>query len=202
MLQRLAFQQLHHEEPLAVVLADVEERADVRMVERRCDARLALEAFDRLRIARQLGRQDFDGGLPAQPGVLGAINDTHAAAPELFDDAVVRKGLADHCRNLYILERRQPCLRPVLWMWTICQPSARRAKTTVKRFCAKRPMTSVPWSSHVATAMLPNRRVRTSSCCDGGAGRRALARIPVTSSSAVRMPSSATRRTSLPTYCR
>src|SRR5262245_12542335 len=202
MLQRLAFQQLHYDEPLAVVLADVEERADVRMVERRCDARLALEAFDRLRIARQLGRQDFDGDLPAKPAVLGAIDDTHTATAELFDDAVVRKGLADHRRKFYLRCGRQPCLRPVLWMWTICQPSARRAKTTVKRFCEKRPMTSVPSSSQVATAMLPNRRVRTSSCCDGGAGRRALARMPVTSSSAVRMPFSATRRRSPPTYCR
>ncbi len=99
MLQRLAVEQLHHEEPLAVVLADVEERADVGVVQRRGDACLALEAFDRLRIARQLRREEFDGNLPAEPRVLGAIDHSHAAAAEFFDDAVVRDGLADHRRN-------------------------------------------------------------------------------------------------------
>ena len=89
MLQRPAVEQLHHEEPLAVVLADVEERADVGVIQRRGDACLALEAFDRLRIARQLRREEFDGNLPAEPRVLGAIDHSHAAAAEFFDDAVV-----------------------------------------------------------------------------------------------------------------
>ncbi len=30
-----------------------------------------------------------------QPSVLGLVNDTHAPAAELLDDAVVRDGLAD-----------------------------------------------------------------------------------------------------------
>jgi hypothetical protein len=31
-----------------------------------------------------------------QPGVFGLVNDTHAAAAQFLDDAVVRDGLADH----------------------------------------------------------------------------------------------------------
>ena len=53
-LQRLALEQLHHHELLAVVLADVVERADVRMVQDRDDARFALEALDRLGVAHSL----------------------------------------------------------------------------------------------------------------------------------------------------
>jgi hypothetical protein len=79
-LQRLAVEQFHDQEPLTVVLADVEERADVRVVERGGDARLALEAVHRLLIARQLRRQDLDRDLPAEARVLGAIDDAHPAA--------------------------------------------------------------------------------------------------------------------------
>ena len=31
-----------------------------------------------------------------QAGVLGLVDDTHAATAQLLDDAVVRDGLADH----------------------------------------------------------------------------------------------------------
>ena len=48
-LERLALEQLHHHELLAVVLADVVQRADVRMAQRRDDARFAQEAIHRLR---------------------------------------------------------------------------------------------------------------------------------------------------------
>src|SRR5438445_13771708 len=35
-----------------------------------------------------------------QPGVLGFVNHAHPPAAELFNDAVVRDGLADHRRTL------------------------------------------------------------------------------------------------------
>ena len=50
-LQRLAVEQLHHHELLAVVRADVVERADVRVIEVRDDARFALEALHRFGVA-------------------------------------------------------------------------------------------------------------------------------------------------------
>ena len=46
-LQRLAVEELHRDERLALGLADVVDRADVRVVERRGRARLALEALER-----------------------------------------------------------------------------------------------------------------------------------------------------------
>src|SRR5208337_4105601 len=50
MLEGLPLQKLHHDEGLAFVLADFENGANVRVVERRSRARLALEALERLGI--------------------------------------------------------------------------------------------------------------------------------------------------------
>ena len=35
----------------------------------------------------------------AELGILGLIDDTHAAAAQLLQDAIVRNGLANHARN-------------------------------------------------------------------------------------------------------
>ena len=48
--QRLALEELHHQVVGAVLVPDVEERADVRVAERRDGARLAREALARLRV--------------------------------------------------------------------------------------------------------------------------------------------------------
>jgi hypothetical protein len=55
--QRLAVEELHDQ----VAVADVVERADVRVVELRDRLRLALEADLQLRVLRELVGQDFDG---------------------------------------------------------------------------------------------------------------------------------------------
>ena len=94
--QRLPFQQLHDHEVAAVVLADVEERADVGVTERRDDARLALKALGGGAIAVEFGRQQLHGDTPAQAHVLGRIDLAHGAAAQGRQDAVVRQRLADH----------------------------------------------------------------------------------------------------------
>ena len=40
--------------------------------------------------------QELQGDEAVQTSVLGLVHYAHAAAAELFDDAVVRDGLADH----------------------------------------------------------------------------------------------------------
>ncbi len=47
-----------------------------------------------------------------QPRVLGLVDDAHAAAAQLLDDAVVRDGLADHWRESYVPERGKS-MKPV-----------------------------------------------------------------------------------------
>ena len=95
-LQRLAIEQLHHHELLAVVGADVVERADVRVIEVRDDPRFALEALDRVGVGVRFVGQELDRDLPAEPRVFRFVDDAHAAGAEARQDLVVRNGLADH----------------------------------------------------------------------------------------------------------
>ena len=60
-------------------MADVVERADVRMIERRDRARLALEALAQLRVGRERRRQDLDRDRAVEPRVAGAVDFAHAA---------------------------------------------------------------------------------------------------------------------------
>ena len=74
------------QEALALVLAEVVDRADVRMVQRRGGARFALEALDRA-AASCVSRagQELERDVPSEPQVLGAIDDAHPAAADLFE---------------------------------------------------------------------------------------------------------------------
>ena len=93
-LERLAVEKFHGDEGLAVLLADVVNGADVRMVQRGGGLRFALETGERLRIARDILRQKFQRDEAPQARIFGLVHDTHTAAAEFFDDAVVRYGLA------------------------------------------------------------------------------------------------------------
>jgi hypothetical protein len=52
-----------------------------------------------------LRRKELDGHEPAQLGVFGLVDHTHSAATEFFDDAVMRKGLAEQPRMLLWFSR-------------------------------------------------------------------------------------------------
>src|SRR5712692_9495030 len=95
-LQRLPFQKLHDDEGPAFIFADVVDGADVGVVEGGGGARFALEALERLAIARKLLGQKLQGDAAAEARVFGLVNHAHAAAPELLNDAIVGNGLADH----------------------------------------------------------------------------------------------------------
>jgi hypothetical protein len=94
--ERLALEQLHRDEVLALVLVDRVDRADAGMVERRGRFRFALEAIERARLARHLRREELERDLAAEPGVLRLIDDAHASAAELRGDAVVGDVASDH----------------------------------------------------------------------------------------------------------
>ena len=64
------------------------QRADVRMIERRHRACLALEAL------AELGRGHLDGNRPVEPRVLRLVDLTHAAGPERGEDFVGAKSRA------------------------------------------------------------------------------------------------------------
>jgi hypothetical protein len=96
LLERLALQSFHAQEGLALMVADVVDGADVRMVERRGGARLALEALPGVRLVESISGQELERNEPTEPRVLGFVDLAHASGANLRDDLVVQDGLADH----------------------------------------------------------------------------------------------------------
>jgi hypothetical protein len=80
--QRLAVEILHDEKRHALLIADVVERADVRMGELRDGARLAIEPIAEQRIGRECIGKDFDRDRAVEPGVSGFVDLAHTAGPE------------------------------------------------------------------------------------------------------------------------
>ncbi len=75
--------------------ANLKNRADVRMAERRGRLRLALKSRQRLRISGHIRRQEFQRHKAVQGSVLSLINHPHTAAAEFLNDPVMRNSLAD-----------------------------------------------------------------------------------------------------------
>jgi hypothetical protein len=92
-------QKLHGDEGLVSVLADFVNGADIGMVEGRGSTSLAAKAFQRLRVLRHIVGQEFESNEATEVSVLGLVNNTHPAAAQFLDDAVVRDGLADQPRD-------------------------------------------------------------------------------------------------------
>ncbi len=96
MLQGQAIQVLHGDEGLAILFANVVDGADVGMVEGRGRLGLAAKALQDLAVLGDVFREEFQSDEAIEPGVFGLVNHTHAATTQLFNNAVVRDGLADH----------------------------------------------------------------------------------------------------------
>ena len=98
--QRLPFKQLHRDErdQFAAIVHHINfvNRADIRMVQRRGCACFALKSLKRRAILRKSFRQELQGHLAAELGVLGLVHDAHAAAAELFQYQIVRECFSDH----------------------------------------------------------------------------------------------------------
>jgi hypothetical protein len=61
--------------------------------------RFALKALDGSMVRVQTFGHELEGDEPAEFGVFGLIDHTHAAATELLRDAAVGNCLANHARN-------------------------------------------------------------------------------------------------------
>src|ERR1700675_4050736 len=96
MFQRCPVKVLHYDERLAVLLPNVVDSADIRMVERRGSSRFTAESLQRLPVLRHILRQELQCNETVKASVLGLVHDAHASAAELLDDAVMRDDLANH----------------------------------------------------------------------------------------------------------
>ena len=79
--QRRALQILHGDERSPVLLADVVDRADVWMVERRGGPGFALKAAQGLAITRQIVGDELERHGTVQPRIFGFVHDAHPPPP-------------------------------------------------------------------------------------------------------------------------
>ena len=89
LLHRPPLEQLHDDEGPAVLLAELVDRADVRMRECGGEARFALESRQPGGLRVVFLAQELDRHLAIEAEILRAIDDAHAALAELVEHAVV-----------------------------------------------------------------------------------------------------------------
>src|SRR5258706_4747418 len=94
-MQRAALEQLHRDVGDALVLADVEDGDDARVVEPAGRAGLAQEALAHLAedVLGQIGQQRLERHLALDQRVDRAVHDAHRAASELAHDPVTAERL-------------------------------------------------------------------------------------------------------------
>ena len=96
-LERHAVEKFHGDEAdAAFAFADFVDGADVVVIERGGGAGFAAEAFERGGIFGDVVGKKFQRDEAAEREVFGFVDDSHAAAAEFFDDAVVGDCLAEH----------------------------------------------------------------------------------------------------------
>ena len=88
-LERLAVHELHGDIGPVLVLADLVDGADVRVVQGRGGLGLDEETLFEVGRVHEVRRQELQGHRPLELEVLGLVDDPHAAVAELLDDLVL-----------------------------------------------------------------------------------------------------------------
>ena len=86
--ERLAFEILHDEVVEIVLVTDVIDPADVRMLETRDRLRLAIESLAALGAHGGAAEDNFDRDRSIQPEILRTVDLAHSASAQRFDDFV------------------------------------------------------------------------------------------------------------------
>ncbi len=102
--ERVAVDELEHERRGAVDRLEAIDRGNLRMIQRRQQPRLAIEAGAPLGIGREQRRQHLDRHIAAEGRIVRAIHLAHAAGAEQPDDAIRTELPAD--QRLTLLGRR------------------------------------------------------------------------------------------------
>src|SRR5262245_3040124 len=150
--QGLTLEQLHHQVWAALVLADVVNRADVGMVQRRCGTGFAAETLQRTRVG-QIFRDELEGDGTSEAGVFARVHDTHPASAQLGGDPIVADrapkhgtggaGLKPYANAVVPARRIFSCpartarsgawVMLAAWMsWTTTRPASARAGRTLR----------------------------------------------------------------------
>ena len=78
---------------------DFMDRTNIRMVQRGSGLRFAAESFERFRSCNQIIWKKFQRDMAFEVDVFRFIHHTHSSATQLVQNAIVRNGLADHCKD-------------------------------------------------------------------------------------------------------
>jgi len=99
LVQRASLEQFHRDVGRVALLADVENRHDVRVAEPARGARFAQEADADLvdHILRQVRQQRLQRDLALDDEIDRAVNRTHGTPAELSQDAITAQQLLYHC---------------------------------------------------------------------------------------------------------
>src|SRR4029078_998094 len=87
--QRLALEELHHQEVAVFVTADIVDNTDVRMIQAGERLRLAFESGSRVRRIRDGLEQYLDRNRTFQTRITGFVDFSHATGANALDDFVV-----------------------------------------------------------------------------------------------------------------
>jgi hypothetical protein len=104
MFQRVAIEKFHGNECARIMLADVVNGADVGMIQRGSGLRFALESRQCLRVFGNFIGQKFQGDKTLEACVFRFVDHTHSAAPQFFQDAIVRNSLSEQRLGIRHLE--------------------------------------------------------------------------------------------------
>src|SRR6266496_2544052 len=104
-LQRDPIQIFHDDVGFTVLLADIVDGANIGMVQGRSSLGFATKTGERLGVASDFFRKEFERNKTVEARVFGLVHHAHAAATQLFDYFVMGNALADHWRNLTWQER-------------------------------------------------------------------------------------------------
>jgi hypothetical protein len=77
------------------MLTDLVNRADAGMIQRRGRPRFPPKSLERLLVAGDVIGEKLERDEPAKLRIFGLVHHAHAATTKLFDDVVMRNGLAD-----------------------------------------------------------------------------------------------------------
>src|SRR5213594_2783034 len=88
-LQGPPIEVLHNDKRTAVMLADIVNRANLRVIQSRGGARFNTKSFQRLRVACPFLGEELQRDSAAQANVFSLIDHTHAARSQAFQDAIM-----------------------------------------------------------------------------------------------------------------
>ena len=95
--------QLHRQEPDAVLILDRIERDDIRVVEAGHGARLVFESRQAFGVRGHVGRQHLERDVTTEAAIARTVHLAHAARAERGDDLVLTEPGSrgkEHCQNL------------------------------------------------------------------------------------------------------